>query len=130
MNLLAYQFYNGAGPVGILINIIIWLAILAIFYWIVTKILAAAGAPPFATLVLHVIIAIMAILFLASLLTGCGLSASYTDKTGATYSGSYTAAPSDGKTMLPVRQNSAGDSGRYNGAPSAPVVKKSSWWPW
>lgn len=61
------------GLIGLLINLLILVLILAVVYWIATLVIRALGAPPIVLTVVQVIFALIILLYLLSFLTGSGL---------------------------------------------------------
>ena len=76
MNLLA-AFISGGSLPGLLINFLITLLILGLIYWIITLL----PVPPIVLTVAQVVLALILIIWLASLLTGCS-SMDYDTKVG------------------------------------------------
>jgi hypothetical protein len=58
--------------ISLLINLLILVVVLAVFYWNITLIIGAVGAPPMVLTVVQVIFALIILLYLLSFLTGSG----------------------------------------------------------
>lgn len=98
MNLLtilsAFTFTSGTGLIGVLINLLILLLILSLVYYIITLL----PLPPLFLRIAQIILAIILILFLASMLTSCSMSGQYTDAQGRKHRANYTVE--DGKQTV------------------------------